>query len=389
MLCATFLVILHRKNKIPLSKVVFMKDNLITIAIRSLEQAQLLADQLKKAGIEAFLHQVGADSDKNDVGMRVRIDEKDLVKALKIIENPENANVLEQNLPLRQILVPTDFSDYSQRACEIAFHIANMFPAVEIVLLHAYIAPNSFATISGRRAVASPDKDATRYFKSAINADIKNLKQTISNKIKAEILPNIRFSAISVEGIPEEVIVEYCAKYQPMLVVMGTRAKNKKAEDLIGSVTAEVVEHAVSPVLAIPENSDIQRIDDVKNILFATNFDERTLLSFHSLMDIFKQLKFNMLIAHFETKHNDWNEIKLAGLKDYCLQNYPEIATECIIVPSGQDILQASDKLIAEKNIDLIVMNTHKRRLFARLFNPSMARKMVFHAHTPILVFRS
>ena len=47
------------------------------------------------------------------------------------------------------------------------------------------------------------------------------------------------------------------------------------------------------------------------------------------------------------------------------------------------------DKFIHENNIDIISLTTHKRNIFARLFNPSIARKMVFHTETPMLVFHA
>ena len=70
-----------------------MKDNLITIAIRSFEQAQSLAETLEKAGIKAVLHAVGKNHESFGIGMRVRINENDLPKALNIIENPEKKSL--------------------------------------------------------------------------------------------------------------------------------------------------------------------------------------------------------------------------------------------------------------------------------------------------------
>jgi nucleotide-binding universal stress UspA family protein len=36
--------------------------------------------------------------------------------------------------------------------------------------------------------------------------------------------------------------------------------------------------------------------------------------------------------------------------------------------------------------IDIISLTTHRRNLFARIFSPSIARKMLFHTDTPMLV---
>ena len=43
---------------------------------------------------------------------------------------------------------------------------------------------------------------------------------------------------------------------------------------------------------------------------------------------------------------------------------------------------------VKEENIDVICITNYKRNIFARLFNPSIARKMIFHANTPILVIK-
>lgn len=181
-----------------------MKDNLITIAIRSFEQAQSLAETLEKAGIKAVLHAVGKNHESFGIGMRVRINENDLPKALNIIENPDKKNEKGESSPTpKRILVPIDFSDYSLQACEIAFRIAEKFAANEIVLLHAYILPNSFVTLSGRRAVASADKEETRHFLTSLNGDMINLKQKIQAKIDAKLWANVKFSTITVEGVPE------------------------------------------------------------------------------------------------------------------------------------------------------------------------------------------
>ncbi len=368
-----------------------MKDTLITIAIRSLEQAQKLAEKLELAGIKTQLNDVDERHEKIGVGVRVRIDENDLPDALKIIENVDSQPQTTATDEKRHMLVPIDFSDYSMRACEVAFNIAYALGNCELVLLHAYIVPKSFVTIAGHRAVVAADKENMRHFMARLEGDMKNLTQKIRQRIAGTKLANIKFSITTVDGVPEESIINYCEKHTPLLIVMGTRGKDKKEEDLIGSVTAEVIEHATVPVLAIPEDSDLQILNNnaPKKILFATNFDDRTLISFRRMMELLKGLNISLLIAHFEDKHDDWNAIKLAGLKDFCRQNYPNMQTECVIVSGKQNPLDAFDALVSEHHIDVIALNTHKRRLFASLFNPSIARKMVFHARTPILVFHS
>ena len=43
---------------------------------------------------------------------------------------------------------------------------------------------------------------------------------------------------------------------------------------------------------------------------------------------------------------------------------------------------------VKEKGIDVLCLSNYKRNVFARLFNPSIARRMIFHSNTPILVIK-
>lgn len=100
------------------------------------------------------------------------------------------------------------------------------------------------------------------------------------------------------EGIPEEEILRYSKEYRPRIVIMGTRGKNQKDIDLIGSVTAEVIERSRVPVLAIPENTPFKQLAEAKRIAFITNFDQRDLIAFDSLIAALKPFHFSVSLIH-------------------------------------------------------------------------------------------
>ena len=66
---------------------------------------------------------------------------------------------------------------------------------------------------------------------------------------------------------------------------MGTRGKNQKDIDLIGSVTAEVIDRSRTAVLAIPENTPFKQFSEAKRIAFITNFDQRDLIAFEAFFN--------------------------------------------------------------------------------------------------------
>ena len=53
------------------------------------------------------------------------------------------------------------------------------------------------------------------------------------------------------------------------------------------------------------------------------------------------------------------------------------------------DLLNTIETYIKNPGVDMLSPTTRKRNMIARLFNPSFARKMVFHSKTPLLVFHA
>ena len=168
---------------------------------------------------------------------------------------------------------------------------------------------------------------------------------------------------------------------------MGTRGKDQKDIDLIGSVTAEIIDRSHTSVLAIPEKTPFSSFKSVKKIAFVTNFDQRDLIAFDNLMNAFKPFDFSVSFIHLAEVKDTWNEIKLAGIKDYFQKQYPDLKIFYDVVMED-NILSNFDKYISEKNIDVISITSYRRNIFARLFNPSIARKMIFHTDTPLLVIK-
>ena len=105
-------------------------------------------------------------------------------------------------------------------------------------------------------------------------------------------------------------------------------------------------------------------------------------------MDLFKDFDIQIHIFNISTSKDQWNEIRLAGIREYFKKQYPNSKINHTVLDDG-DLLLAIEKFVRDKNIDLISFSTHRRGIFARMFNPSIARKMLFHTDTPMLVLHS
>lgn len=369
-----------------------MEDKLVTLAIHTYQKAQIIKTYLESEGIDVYLHNVNLIQPVVSSGVRIRIKESDLPRALLLIENSElysDEKLSSEDKQKKKILIPVDFSDYSIHACELGFNFAKDVDA-EIVVLHAFFAPFFPNTISLNETFNYPiaDEETSVLLLAKAQEDLNKFESFIKEKIQKKEWPDITFSCILRDGLPEEEITNYCNQEKPEMVIMGTRGKNQKDADLIGSVTAEVIETVKVPLLAIPEKTPFQHLSDIKKIAFGTSFEQKDLTAVDKLFQIFKPYKIEYYLFHLTHRPDVWNEIKLAGIKEYFIKQYPGIPINYEIIDANDFILNL-EKFVRDNSIDIISLSTYRRNLFARIFNPSIARKMLFHTDTPLLAIRS
>ena len=274
-----------------------MEDKLVTLAILTYAKAQILKNVLENEGIETYIHNVNQIQPVVSSGVRVRIKESDLPHALKITESSAwlSEEVVGGKSPKlekvsNKVLIPVDFSNYSLKACEFGFNFAQNIGA-EVVLLHVYFTP-IYATSLPYGDVFNyqlSDEENVRSILQKVHADLNALSDKVKEKVASGEFPDIKYTCVLREGIPEEEVLRYTKEYRPRIIIMGTRGKSQK---------------------------DIVYYDVVKN----------------------------------------------------------------------DNLLSSLDSYIKSNHIDIITLTSYKRNIFSRLFNPGIARKMIFHSDTPLLV---
>ena len=376
-----------------------MEEKLVTLAILTYSKAQILKNVLANEGIESYIHNVNLIQPVVSSGVRLRIMESDLPRALKIIESSAwlADEVVQEEVEEKKeqqkkvILVPVDFSDYSMKACEFAFNFASQIN-VNIVLMHVYFSPVympslQYATESCDLAVN--EELGIKSVLDSVKEQLDQLTALIDEKIKKGEFPDVQYTCLLREGVPEEEILHYARTRSPLMIVMGTRGKGTKNYGVIGSVTAEVIDRSPVFVYAIPENSQLRNFKDIHKVAFMTSFDQRDLVAFDSLLTTFKSYSFEISFIHLnsEEEHRKWNDIKLAGIRDYFLKQYPDLKINIQSITEDH-MLNKLDDYVKENAIDVLCISNYKRNVFARLFNPSIAKRMVFHSETPMLIIK-
>lgn len=367
---------------------------LITLAIHTYERALAVKSMLEAEGIEVTLQNVNLEHPEVSSGVRVRISETDLPLALRIIENPEIFNLAHANDKAADdvshtVIVPTNFSEYSFNAAMIATRIAARHKT-ELRFLHSYIDPHMAGNVqlSARLTYEIAETDTLENIINTATGAMTQFTGRLKDKMKGGELPIVKYSHTIVEGVPEDAIIEYAKDRAPYLVVMGTRCSDKKEKELIGSVTAEVLDECRFSVLTIPENLNPNTEFKPQNILFFSNLDQEDILAMDALYRYFPDAQSTVTIIHIPVRRRFTDRTagrSAIALSDYCKKTFNHYSFETVPVSPKTAIAELT-RLQTEKKFDMLVVPNRRKNALSRLFNPGLAHKILFQADIPMLV---
>lgn len=268
------------------------------------------------------------------------------------------------------ILVPFSFSQYSYQAGRIAFYWANKTDSM-VLFLHVTDSKNLIP----------------------LQEEINKVKMQYINEIKDDTLPDVSFEFHLKQGVVEEEIKRYDRKFRPILVIMGTRDKKQKQVDLIGSVTAEIIEQIQTPVLAIPDEIFLKPLEKIKEIAIATSLGKNYLLNYDKGMKFFKDFEGTIHVLHVmesdeinRQEEYDSKQQKMQDLLQKARTAYPKATIKPKFIEATQSKARELNFYAELNHTDLIVVKKSSRIwLINKLLFASTAQNLVFHAQTALL----
>ena len=374
-----------------------MDDKFITLAIHTADHALALKRILEAHSISVRLQNYIASGAPIAVAIRVMIPEKDLTMALKITESIEHLSSLNLDNVLTghkgEILIPVDFNEYCFNACKTGFELAS-YLHLQPVILHAYPTPvfSPSFSLDDTSNLGVENSLEEEYNEIEISKDLqkqgrKKMKELISRlheEQKKGNIPDLNFKALLEDGVAEDVIKEYCRVSPPALVVMVTRGKDKKGEQLIGSVTAEVLDDCKVPLLSIPENFSFTHLTHIKEVIYLCNLDQQDLMCVDSFMRMFEYPDVTVTLIPSQDKQDKKTKNKLLHLKDYFNITYPT-AHFITAILQHKNFMADFNNYESQRGTELIVVPNRRKNAFLRFFNPGIAHRLLFERDLPLL----
>lgn len=289
------------------------------------------------------------------------------------------------------LLIPVDFSDSSMIAVNAGFTLSQAL-GLSPVILHAY--PQVMILENGANSyldsfdqndediqAAIEERDLLRIAKGGM----VKFTSRIRRDSKAGRLPNINFSSVVLEGSVEEVILQYCKENNPRLVVMATRGIHKKHSDLIGSVTAEVLDNCRVPVFTVPDNykgwSDGHMIH---KILMFCSLDKYDVSALDGMMNTFNNRDAEIWLMPVEGRKLNSTVSQMSSLYEM-MSNRWTLAKFHITRVDKDGITPELDSFLQKEGIQMLIAPNKKKGIFRSLFSPSVAHRCLFAIDLPML----
>jgi nucleotide-binding universal stress UspA family protein len=274
---------------------------------------------------------------------------------------------------MKTLLVPTDFSKASLNAFQYAIKLSRQIDA-GIKVVHVY--QNEIPDL-GMTSVVSPLIENDKLVANDLKTFVSQGKMSKTAK-----------TLVHTEGYdcmaePAEKIVSLSKSSSIDLVVMGATGAHDALEKWFGSVSSYTAQEAFCPVLLIPDGV---RFRKPKNILYVCNLDVLIqAATLDRLAFIAQCLGSKVHVLHVDTNLNNEKDVGLLVNREWNLVECERFSFKAAI--NKQDnVLKALDVYAAHHHIDLVVISTHHRTIFQKIFHKSLTKTIAMDSNLPLLV---
>ncbi len=284
------------------------------------------------------------------------------------------------NYPIKNILVPVDFSENSWNALHYTVELFKRVPC-DFHILH--VADLGEMDIEAARLFSF-----TKSFQKAEKINKKELLTTFLTKAN-DLFGNKRhrFLAQMEHGSLIDSIKRQLSEKNIDLIAMGTRGAGTMKSKVIGSNAGAIITRIRCNTLVVPEQA---RFNPLKSITFPTDFNifysPRILRSLSEILNLHGS---NLSVVHFangkgeEHFTEDQNSTK-AYLLDYLDEVYPKRHSYQVV--RNKKMINAIQDFVQEEKIDMIAIIARNLNFLQQLFFDSRVERISFHTTVPMFI---
>jgi nucleotide-binding universal stress UspA family protein len=277
---------------------------------------------------------------------------------------------------MKKILIPIDFSDFSENALEVAASLAKKLDA-DLVVLHMLGLSEAVFT-----------KDEAQEFMEA-QYYMRLAKKRFDAFLDKPFLKGVRIFE-TVQNYKDFNEINNLVKEQDIdLVVMGSHGASGLSGLFIGSNTEKVVRTCDIPVLVIKK----QRKDfEIKNAVFASDFEVENITAYKRALEFFRMFGAKVHLVYVNRPNQYFkstNEIKKQIELFMSIAHHNNVPDDRrVVIVNDYSIEEGLYNFAFKVKANIIALPTHGRKGLAHFFKGSIGEDIANRANLPVITFK-
>ena len=292
-------------------------------------------------------------------------------------------------MQIKQILVPTDFSENAQHAVDYGIDLAKRCSA-KLHLLHTPVIP----TYLLMDLSYSPGPEA-------VTRILNDSQDALDQQAKSVAAAGVEYFTAIREGTVHEVIRDYASEHGVDLVIVGTHGRTGVSKLMYGSVTERVIKTVHTPIIVVPPeggkapgpivisydfSTPAKRAAEAAQAICATG--SSTLHLVHSYLDVWGEYTDRGAVVG-EAAEKRREALRL-GLEDMLARDATalfgegaaNVETHLVTGDPAEGILKVAEDVSAT----LICAGTTGKSGIERILIGSVARRLLHDSRVPLLL---
>ena len=272
---------------------------------------------------------------------------------------------------MKNILVPTDFSENCTKAANLGIKMAKLYNS-EIHFLHLMKTPVDWVKLDKQKEKRYPETlKKIGIAKSALRELDKKAERS---GLKCRTF--LQYDAGQAD------ILEHSGHFHHDFIITGSSGTKGVIREITGSNVEKIVRKASAPIIVVKEENVTFPF---KDILFVSSFEEDVKHPFQEVLSIVEKCDAKIHFLRINTE-SDSNSIAMGlnPIKSF-VEHFPELKSFTMNVYNEMEVETGINTYLKHNSADLIAMCTHGKTGFLSLFSKSIAEGVTNHSTLPVM----
>jgi nucleotide-binding universal stress UspA family protein len=271
---------------------------------------------------------------------------------------------------MNNIIIPVDFSKYSEYALEVGALLAKKHNAT-LHVVHMLELSDSLITHS------DSDNKKEMLFLLALS------QKKFGPFLDKEYLEGVQVKAMVKHHKVYKEVDELAEKVNADLIIMGSHGLMAHEGVFAGSNAEKMVRNSTTPVLTVKSKPENFSLD---NVIFATDLSEESIAAYKKAAQIFSTLGSKLHVVYINRPHSDF--ISSKEFKEMTHQYAAAGGTDQVDFISDYTVEDGLLAYAEETHADCIAVSTHARKGLSHFFKGSISEDLANHSRVPVMSFK-